>query len=186
MEVTVYQTLTDKGNPDQIEAEGPFICNKRDAWLGRGYYFWEYSIDNAHWWGKEKLQTSYVICQATYVRDEKCLDLVDNPEHFSLLHEIVEIMKEKGLYKTEETTVARIIEYLRRIGKFPFEATRVPGTGSRKRESECSNIILFKSRHPAFLDLCPPYQICFYSKKALQLSGYKIVYPEAYMAGYGA
>ncbi len=185
MEVTVYQTLTDRGNPDRIEADGPFFCNRRSAWLGEGYYFWEYFIDNAHWWGKESLKTNYVICQATYIRDEKCLDLVDNPEHLNLFREVIKIMAEKGLYKEGQTMVARVIEYLRRIGKFPFEATRVSGTGSRRLPSKYTDTIKFHARHAAFLDLCPPIQICFYSKNALQLSGYKIVHPEAYVKGYG-
>ncbi len=185
MKITVYQTLTDRGNPDQIEAEGPFCCNMGRAWLGQGYYFWEYFIDNAHWWGKEKLKTAYVICQATYVRDEKCLDLVDNPEHLILFRECIKIMAEQGLYKEGRTMVGRVIEYLRRIGKFPFEAIRVFGTGSRRQQSEYNKTIKFNIQHSAFLDLCPPIQICFYSKNALNLCDYKIVYPEEYMAGYG-
>lgn len=185
MEVRIYQTLTDRGNPDQIETDGPFICNKPDAWLGRGYYFWEYFIKNAHWWGKENLKTNYIICEATYTRDEKCLDLMDNPDHISYFNESLEILKEQGLYKEGQTTVAHVIEYLRRIKKFPFHATRVLGTRSRSQQSEYTNVIQFNAQHCAVLDLCPPIQICFYSKKALHTSSYKIVFPEEYIAGYG-
>ena len=185
MEIKVYQTLTDRGNPDQIENDGPFACNKQNAWLGQGYYFWEYFIKNAHWWGEEVLKTDYVICQATYIRDEKCLDLVDNQNHLEFFQEIIKIMKEQGLYKAGETTMARIIEHLRRIKKFPFDATRINGNGSRSPQSKYHQSIIFTPNHHASLDLCPPIQICFYSKNVLHLSNYKIVYPEEYITGYG-
>jgi len=36
----IYQTLEDRGNPDEIERNGPFSCNWNNSWLGTGCYFW--------------------------------------------------------------------------------------------------------------------------------------------------
>ena len=40
-----YQTLENRNNPDQIEEQGPFLCNRKSAWLGEGYYFWDSFIE---------------------------------------------------------------------------------------------------------------------------------------------
>lgn len=36
-ECLLYQTVEDRDNPDNIEAEGPFKCTRKDAWLGEYY-----------------------------------------------------------------------------------------------------------------------------------------------------
>lgn len=48
---TLYQTVEDRNNPSEIETEGPFLCVRNNAWLGRGYYFWDTFVELAHWWG---------------------------------------------------------------------------------------------------------------------------------------
>lgn len=61
----LYQTLEDKSNVDYVEENGPFICERRDAWLGRGYYYWDTFVDNAHLWGKKIYNSNnkdYMIC----------------------------------------------------------------------------------------------------------------------------
>ena len=62
--VIVFQTLKNKGNPIEIERDGPFICRWENSWMGTGYYFWETFLSNAHWWGKSHLNGDYVICEA--------------------------------------------------------------------------------------------------------------------------
>lgn len=32
---TLYQTVEDRNNPLEIESEGPFLCVRNNAWLGR-------------------------------------------------------------------------------------------------------------------------------------------------------
>ena len=54
----------------------PIICNRPDAWLGTGYYFW-YDISDAHIWGnKAKKNTgSYDIYEGV-IDSENILDTV--------------------------------------------------------------------------------------------------------------
>ena len=61
---TLYQTVEDRNNPSEIETEGPFLCVRNNAWLGRGYYFWDTFVELAHWWGNTIYQGKYVVCQS--------------------------------------------------------------------------------------------------------------------------
>jgi hypothetical protein len=181
---TIYQTLEDRNNPDQIEADGPFKCKSRNAWLGFGYYFWESFIDNAHWWGKEcgNYEGGYVICKAKYdFNEELCFNLIDNPEHIKDFKDTIELIKEKGLFN-KRTTVSRIISYLKDTLKiFNYEATRVFGIHSKNKSSEYSFTLPFKPAGNQYLDLTPAIQICFYSKQSLSLRNYHIIFPDEYI-----
>jgi len=67
----IYQTLEDRNNPDVVENQGPFLCNRKDVWLGIGYYFWDSFIENAHWWGKEGARyKNYFICESSFELNE--------------------------------------------------------------------------------------------------------------------
>ncbi|MFJ1378698.1 hypothetical protein ACILE8_10055 [Capnocytophaga canimorsus] len=181
----IYQTLEDRNNPDEVESQGPFPCNRKDAWLGSGYYFWDSSIDNAHWWGKEgACYKNYFICESSFHLNEKCLDLYDNPEHRSLFKGIKKELKKQGLYNEKNNTVRRIIEFLKNNKLFPYEAVRAEGKLSKKRESEFSNIISFNWNKPQYLDLDPAVQICFVEKDTSNRKNFKIVYPPEYCEDY--
>ena len=181
---TVYQTLEDRGNPDHVENNGPFLCNRNNAWLGSGYYFWDSFIENAHWWGCEgaKFKNGYFICKAVYDFDETiCFNLIDNPQHFQLFNDAKKIMEEKGLYVPNQTTVSRIIEHIKNILKiFKFQAIRVYGVNSKSFNSGYSNRSIFDKHGTKYLDSLPAIQICFYSKSSLNLRDYTLIYPPEY------
>jgi hypothetical protein len=183
----IYQTLEDKGNPNQVEAEGPFKCPKKLAWLGSGYYFWESFVENAHWWGREcnTYSDGYIVCKAYYDLDQDlCFNLIDNPIHIKKFRDTIELMKAKKLYN-KNTTVPRIINYLKdTLGIFKFDASRVYGVHSKNKKSKYTINIPFKQSGQQYLDLLPAIQICFYKKKALNLRDYKIIYPDEYIDGY--
>lgn len=185
----VYQTLEDRDNPNEIEKNGPFKCRRNNAWMGEGYYFWESFIDNAHWWGKEcnSFEDGYVICEAIYTEDEeKCFNLIDNPVHIKMFNDTKALMQEKGLYKDGQTTVSRIIEFLRTTLKiFKYEAVRVYGVNSKFYKSNFSNQTIFDKSHPQkYLDTSLPIQICFYSTSSLNLRNFRIIFPDKYNEDY--
>ena len=60
----LYQTLDDNDNADYVEQNAPFPCDRKNSWLGTGYYFWDTFIENAHWWGEVNYKNSYIICKA--------------------------------------------------------------------------------------------------------------------------
>lgn len=179
-----YQTLEYR-NVHKVESEGPFLCNRKNAWLGPGYYFWDSFIDNAHWWGAEgaSYKNGYIICQSTFELDEnKCFNLVDNPEHLSKFNNTRRLLTEQGLYIQGKTTVARVIEHIKNVLKvFNYEAIRAYGINSVSFNSRFSSrtIFVYKEgkRSHQYLDSTPAIQICFYTKKSLNRSGFRIVHP---------
>ncbi len=184
----VYQTLENRGNPDEIEGHGPYVCRWENSWLGDGYYFWDTFIDNAHWWGinGRAYKKGYIICKAECdFNDVECCDLVGNTEHISWFHGCFELMLKKGI-ANETTTVRRLIEYLKNVLKtFSFDAIRVHGIRSKDVNSEYHFQMSFEDvRRPQYLDLMPAIQICFYRKTSLNLRNYLIVFPYDYVNDY--
>ena len=172
-----YQTLENRNNPDQIEEQGPFLCNRQSAWLGEGYYFWDSFIENAHWWGQEGYKNNYVICESTFELDEdKCFNLVDNPEHLKLFEFTKKALIEQQIHNL---IVPRVIEFLKQRKNFKYEAIRANGINS-KNESRTPFVI----KGHQYLESFPAIQICFLTKKSLNRRGFKIIYPEEYMQGY--
>lgn len=185
-----YQTLEER-DTHLIEINGPFPCIHKNAWLGRGYYFWDSFIENAHWWGVEgACYRNYVICESSFDLDEtKCFNLVDNPEHLKKFNDTRRLLTEQGLYIKDKTTVARVIEYIKNtLNVFQYEAIRVFGINSISFNSTFSNrtIFIYKEGKKSFqyLDSTPAIQICFYTKTSLNLNGFKIIYPAEYSDEY--
>lgn len=177
----VYQTLEDRGTePSKLESDGPYLCKWQNSWLGKGYYFWDTFIENAHWWGKEgrAYKNGYIICKAVCdFNNTECFDLVGNTEHIKEFGDIYETYMTKGL-ADKKTTVKRIIEHMMNVlKKFPYTAMRAYGIRSRNQNSKYNFELLFETTKTPYLDLRPAYQICFYTKKSLNLKNYKIVYP---------
>ncbi len=188
---TVYQTLRNKDNPEEVERDGPFPCNWPNAWLGKGYYFWETFINSAHWWGKAHCEGEYFICEsACIITDDNCFDLVGNTLHLMEFSDAIDDMKAKGLIN-DKTTVTRVLNYLRNdIKVLKTEAIRAVGYTSigEKKNSEFIKRMLFevpreyKPEH--YLIYAPAIQICFFKKTSLSLNGFRIIFPDEYNNNY--
>ena len=178
----LYQTLEDKDNPDDVERDGPFICDRKDAWLGRGYYFWDTFIELGHWWGNHYYGESYIICHAIcdYDEHEKCYDL-SIPETIQDFVDTIEAMKRRNI-PLDDSTVPSVINYLKSINQFPYIVIRANAMNTIKANDPYFKRfkIPFQTKYPAYLDLRPPYQLCFLTKKAFNLRNYRIVHPSRY------
>jgi hypothetical protein len=185
----LYQTLEDRGNPDEISANAPFPCHWENTWLGDGFYFWDTFIENAHWWGEVRYKKKHVICQAVCdVNDQKCFDLVGDTDHMIQFQGAIEKLKQEGLLD-ENTTVARVIHFLKdQSVSFPFEAIRVYGIKSISEYSEAYKDyryrLIFEIDKPQYLDYKPAIQLCIFKKNGLNLRDVEIVYPDEYIDGY--
>lgn len=187
----IYQTLENKDNADYVEENGPFDCNWTNAWLGTGYYFWEAFIDHAHWWGQSHREGNYFICESKCVKTEdNCFDLVGDTDHMNVFSDAVDEMATKKLKNWTTVTVARVLQFFLDTKVFHYEATRAVGftSISEEKSPELIKKILFEVPKPKkrehYMNYRPPIQICLYTKKAMSLSGYKIVYPDEYIDGY--
>ena len=87
------------------------ICATEKPWLGRGYYFWEHEIENAHHWGKRHYGGQYCIYQSSYQNTEEGLDLVDNYEQ---REQLANYIKQIEARIDKSISLEQIIELLRK------------------------------------------------------------------------
>jgi hypothetical protein len=174
---TVYHTVIDTFDPDNIESEGPFLSPQKSNWLGRGYYFWETYIELAHWWGRVHIQSDYIICQADLIIDETCWDLYNDPNHREEFKQAYEYLRNSQMTKNQDVLVHQVIEYLKKIGSFNYKAIRA-------QSERCANIndskVYFHSNNQSYYNLICPIQICLCEKKALSLQNFRVVFPQEY------
>ena len=189
MEVKIlYQTLDDKSNSDFIKNNAPFPCCWENTWLGKGYYFWDTFIENAHWWGKVRYKNRYVICKYFCDFDNNvCFDLVGNTSHLKDLGDCVELIAKEKICKNKPT-VSRILAFLQETGQFKYQAIRAYGINSisesKDKYKDCIYRLKFESSKFQYLDYKPPIQICILKKDGMNLRDLKIEFPEEYCTDY--
>ena len=182
----LYQTLENQENPDYVEKNGPFPCTSKYAWLGPGFYFWEYFIDNAHWWGNTVYPGNYFICKASCeFSTETCFDLVGEPKHSEDFDNCLNYLVEHKILVLREVTVAKVLQYMKKyVTTFNYKAVRVYGINSvSAKDSRRINFIIPDPQHPKslqYLDMRPAIQLCLFEKRSLSLNDFHIVYPPKY------
>lgn len=178
---TIYHTLEDRDDPDYVENNGPFICNRKNAWLGEGYYFWESYLHNAHWWGTS-YKTGYIICEAKIDSTaQSCFDILDNPEHLKQLQDASSFLTKKGT-PSHQMNIGNLIQFLRKnIRSFTYEAVRAKGEGVRHINNKFTESLPFTLGRPAYIDFNPPIQVCLFTKRSLGFRDFRIIFPEDYV-----
>ena len=182
----LYQTVEDRDNPEQIKSKAPFLCDRTDAWLGEGYYFWDTLIENAHWWGETVYkQKGHVVlkflCDSI---NEKCFDLHGNLEHLNNFNEISDALEKEGLIN-KSTTVAWVIQYLKLNADLDkrYDGIRVYGHNSKSRHKTIKMLFRQGRNSNQYLELAPPVQLCLFRKDSFNLQSGVIVYPSHYVSG---
>lgn len=174
----LYQAVEDRDNPDEIEQKGPFLCKRKDAWLGQGYYFWDSFIELAHWWGKTGYGDNYVICLAHCNAEfPHTYDLYNCPEHLKSFRMLSDKLAEE--FPDKQITVCFVLEMLKAHSDFLTEYQAI-----RAKSDNCwRNVpcLPFIKRNHAHLEMIPPIQICVLNKTFLIDGKYKIIYPEKYL-----
>lgn len=174
----LYHTTENRDNPDYVEHNAPFKCT-HDAWLGEGYYFWEEFIENAHWWGRTHYKDNYFICRTSCDLDSlNILDFENTQTIHEIRNAINKIQKESGIRKL---TPRAVIDFFKQKGIVEFDAVRIRalGTVGDKYGHDIKARRLHFEHRTAYVDLCPPIQICIMDK-CLLTSPLKIIYPEEY------
>lgn len=181
---TIFQTLENRENPDDIENQGPFLCTRK-PWLGKGYYFGDTFIELAHWWGRQGYDGNYVICQSQIdYNPEDIFDLVGDTEQISEFRNYVKILKE--CYKGEFLTVGFVIEHMKRTMKsFTYSVILANPIDTVKCDSELKALRLpFVFHNSAYLDMVPPIQLCIIDKKYIGKNNFRIIHPVEYCKDY--
>ena len=176
MKRTGFHTLKDKGNIEEIKRHGPYRCERDDAWLGFGYYFWDSNIEWAHWWGKCACNNKYIICESSLVIDERCFDLVGDPNHQRELIEVFKLLMSIGEFNSNRAvTVASVIEYLKQKGLFDYDSIR------SQHFSRDDTKVNYNPIRPEYTFFGQKIQICLIKTNNLALQTFKVVFPEEYV-----
>lgn len=182
MPSNLYQTLEDKSNVDYVEGNGPFICNRANAWLGIGYYYWDTFVDNAHLWGKKIYNIKhkdYIICLSKFEFNNKNIYDLDSPNillEFKILEERL-----SEIYPGKNITVAMVLEQLKRSKEFTYKAIRARAVNDM---NGINPKIPFKVGHIAYLDTSPHIQVCILDKTFVGKDNFKVIFPLEYSEGY--
>ena len=177
----LYQTLEDCDNVDYVEANGPFPGDKRDRWLGKGYYYWDTFINSAHFWGRVSYLNegkNYIIAQS---------EVVLPPDQVLNLMEPSDIMKFSTwrdeyakTFPKSKVTIEKVLTHIENImgSDFPYIAIKA-------EFRDCINLRDYQDRifpnGKAYLDLKPPIQICIKDKKVIGRDNFKVIFPECYV-----
>lgn len=182
MPSNLYQTLEDQSNVDYVEENGPFICKRRDAWLGIGYYYWDTFVGNAHLWGKKIYNSNnkdYIICLSKVEFNNENIYDLDSP---NILFEFQVLEKKLSeIYPDKNITVAVVLEQLKQSREFTYKAIRARVVS----DMNCSKQkIPFKTGHIAYLDTSPHIQVCILDKTFVGNDNFKVIFPSEYSEGY--
>ena len=179
-EITLFHTVEDRNNPDEVTLKGPFLCSEDDAWLGIGYYFWDSHISLGHWWGRTHYKGKYMICQAEGIIDEKCLDLLNGNDRIRFERQCKAFLTKMGK-KQENVFVSEMLLLWLNLENNLFNSVRSIPTNSQGFAMKRSFRIKFTNKQEAFLDFNLPVQVCLYDKKALSLRDFRVIFPDVYV-----
>lgn len=183
MNVEAFQTLEDRDNIDLVEMEGPFSCNHKNAWLGRGCYLWDTRLDWALDWGDFAYISkgkNFIIGKCWIDLNNDCFDLKGSVQHQFDFQEIVKTMIEsKKIKREEEAIVPNVIEFMKMKGLFNFKSIRAFDMNNTKK-------FYFRfdrnsGKPKEFMTINQRVQICVLEKKGVILRPFKVVYPEKYL-----
>lgn len=111
----MYHTQEKRG----AKLNSPIVCERRDAWLGRGYYFWDKEEDAMTWGHRSKKRTGRFQIYEANIKSDNFLNTVFNEEHYNFFEKQIEkagkaIVKMTGM----KPTVEDICEYINEKAKW--------------------------------------------------------------------
>lgn len=178
---TGHHACGDRSPGDDKKA--PFFCGHGQAYLGRGYYFWEDNLGYAMEWGGTRYKDNgkeYLVIEAMLeCETDDFFDLVGVMAHIKF---IVKVRDELARKKPAlgGWPIGRIIEYLKQAnldsagpfyGLFSYGMLRCSDLIKRPRQ-----ILLFSSNQPSYLEGNPIYIICVTDKKYIVSGSQKLVH----------
>jgi hypothetical protein len=180
---TVGQHTCEDRRPGD-EAKAPFMCLDVNAFLGRGYYFWEDNLQLAKHWGGERYHKkgkAYLVGETPISCDwNDFFDLVGNRQHQKFLVSIMNMLVSKR-QALHGWPIGRIIEFLKGantdpegqyFGKFTYKVFRAVDDSFRVFEKDTA----FAETQHNYVNLNPCYIICVIDQKGIILHPLTIVH----------
>jgi hypothetical protein len=181
-----HHACRNTGNGLQIEKSGLPIAvstynptNSKNPFLGSGYYFWDYNIRMAKYWGKSHYDNKFYIFQADIPYNENTLlDLVGNRQHIEWLVDLMDDFKEAN-EGNAHWNIGTFIEFLKEIAEeegysdvFPFKSVRAIDHSASIPNVE----YYFDGQSKAYITLNPRIIICIIDANPLTLQNLKLIY----------
>ena len=97
-----------------LRLKKPLLCERKDAWLGIGYYFWNDIEDAIRWGNNSKKRTGSFDVYESAINCENVLDTVFNEHHYHLWLTQIEKIGKHWLLKTgQKLTIKQMNDRLR-------------------------------------------------------------------------
>lgn len=128
-----HHTCKKDGGRVYVLSNAPFLSvvdpSGKKPFLGEGFYFWDFDIDQAKSWGQTHYKNNFFVFQANLnIDDEILLDLAGNRQQMVYFAQLIERFKRNHI-NVEQWKIGAFIEFLKVFRKkdytiFPFEAVR--------------------------------------------------------------
>lgn len=177
---TGHHTCSKENGEEYVVNNSPFRSKITDTsipFLGVGYYFWDFDINQAKKWGKDHYNSQYFVIEADInTNDTNFLDLVGDRKHMDYIVKMASRFASNGL-KFNEWKLAKLIEFLKKVNKsnptvFPFEVIRAQDYNVFL---EPNYKFFFKDSY-SFTYLNPRHIFCLILKNDIILSNKKIIF----------
>lgn len=124
MDFKLLHSIKNKNDEGFILNSIPFLCTADDAWLGKGYYFWDGFEDPAHRWGQTHCGGKFIITLFEIsMQYDRLFDLLGNTSHIYEIKKVREQYQEKGI-DVSNLTVIDFMNILRYLIFFDYDAIR--------------------------------------------------------------
>ncbi len=102
---------TQENRPNQIK--GPIPCNRKDAWLGKGYYFWA-EEEFAHYWGTDmKSKNNYYDIYQSEIENTNILNASFDEDSYFFFKNAIEKARVFFLKNGEDPDLQKVHRFLR-------------------------------------------------------------------------
>ena len=153
-----YHSCLNKNGLNYIKRNAPFLSKKEHQWLSQGYYFWMDVVDWAVDWNKNGVVIRFEL-DLSYDSESEIFDLSGNGEHVRALEAFaIEYKAMNNL--TREPCVSELIEGLRALETFKFQAVKV----NDFRKGRNIDFLNLEDRHEK-LNTSGRIQMCVFNKK---------------------
>lgn len=185
----IYQTLKDNNNKAYVELNGPFPDNSETAWLWKGCYFWEGSLEIAKWWGLFSGHTDpnrFIICCSSYdYKGNDFFDIMGDTDHIKDFFEVAQIVASKKKVDVQEILVCEVFSHLhRKVSEFDNTFKAIRAYTPNVKRGDKVRVFYSKRNSYSSLEKDPTVQLCVFNstKKQFLKSDFKIIYPESIMS----
>lgn len=182
---TGHHACSKDGGKAFVQENSPFISeyskdNEKDKlpFLGTGYYFWEYDLAQAQYWGRTHYNNNYfVISGKIKTTSLNFLDLVGDKEQMS---DFVQLAKNYNVKKGRNPfkwQLGYFIEFLKRVNKitpnvFPYSIIRASDYDIQLLDE----FIIYFRDSPNYTYLNPRHIFCLILKDDLHLQEKTIIF----------